>query len=128
MLIRRLIGCMFALACGYTAMCQVDTSFIYNANMPYGLLDIRLRKSSTQYYYLQLGKTISYRESSPGVRTNKFHDMTNWDSSPYTEGNLREKTSTADDFVMNYRLLLPNNYNSGYSAGYPLIWVGSTTQ
>jgi hypothetical protein len=118
---KKFLSCVFMLAFSYTGMCQVDTTFIYNSSTPYGLLDIRLRKSSTQYYYLQLGKTFSFRESSPGVRTNKFKDMTSWDSSPYTEGNLREKTSTADNFVMNFRLLLPNNYNSSYSPGYPMI-------
>lgn len=118
---RQLVGCIFLVACSYSGMCQVDTTFIYNTSMPYGTLDIRLRKSSTQYYYLQPGKTISYRESSPGVRTNTFKDLTNWDSSPYTEGNLREKTSTTDLFVMNYRLLLPANYNSSYSKGYPMV-------
>jgi hypothetical protein len=119
---RTLLSWMFLLTFSGIGMCQVDTSYIYNTSMPYGTLDIRLRKSSTQYYYLQLGRTISYRESSPGVRTNKFKDMTSsWDSSPYTEGNLREKTSTTDNFVMNYRLLLPSNYNSSYNPGYPII-------
>lgn len=100
---------------------QVDTSFVYNTSMPYGTLDIRLAKSSTRYYYLQPGKTFSFRESAPGVKTNSFHDMTNWDSSPYTEGNMREKNGSNDYYVMNYRLLFPQNYNANFAAGYPLI-------
>ncbi len=104
-----------------TVYAQVDTSFIYNASRPYGTLDIRIAKSSARYYYLQEDVTFSFRESASGVRTNSFRDMTSWDSSPYTEGNLREKNGNADTFVMNYRLLFPNNYQSGYSEGYPMI-------
>jgi hypothetical protein len=100
---------------------QVDTTFIYNQNTPYGTLDIRIAKSPTRYYYLQENVTFSFRESSPGVKTNTFYDMTSWDSSPYTEGNLREKIGDADNFVMNYRLLKPIDYNSTVAKGYPLI-------
>jgi hypothetical protein len=100
---------------------QVDTSYVYNTSMPYGTLDIRIAKSSTRYYYLQEGKTFSFREGTPGVRTNTYRDMTSWDSSPYTEGNLREKNGTSDAFVMNYRLLTPSGYNSSFAPGYPLI-------
>ncbi len=100
---------------------QVDTSYIYNNNTPYGALDIRIAKSATDYYYLDEGRTFSFRENSPGVRTNTFLDMTSWDSSPYEEGNLREKNGSADNFVMNYRLLKPVGYDPGYSRGYPLI-------
>lgn len=100
---------------------QVDTSYIYNANKPYGTLDIRIAKSSTRYYYLQENKTFSFREKSPGVKTNTYRDMTSWDSSPYTEGNLRERNNTSDAFILNYRLLFPQGYQAGYSAGYPLI-------
>jgi hypothetical protein len=63
-----------------TALCafsQVDTSYIYNTNMPYGTLDLRLAKSPTRYYYLQEGITFSYRESEPGVKTNTYVGMTN---------------------------------------------------
>ena len=104
-----------------TAVAQVDTSFVYNTSTPYGTLDIRVAKSATRYYYLQENKTFSFRESSPGVKTETYRDMTSWDSSPYTQGNLREKNGTADYFVMNYRLLLPANYNAMYSPGYPII-------
>jgi hypothetical protein len=116
-----ILSCMFSMACSCIGWCQVDTSYIYNTSMPYGTLDIRIAKSSTRYYYLQPNRTISFRESSPGVKTNTFKDMTNWDSSPYTQGNLREKNGTSDYFIMNYRLLFPNNYNASYSKGYPLI-------
>ena len=100
---------------------QVKSNYQYSTSMPYGTLDIRTRISSSDYYYLQENKTFSFRESSPGVRTNKYHDMTSWDSSPYSEGNLRRKTGTTDKFIMNYRLLPPAGYSSTYSPGYPLV-------
>jgi len=100
---------------------QVDTTHVYNTNTPFGVLDIRIAKAADSYYYLQEGQTFSFRESAPGVRTNTIHDMTSWDSSPYTEGHLREKTATGDAFVMNYRLLKPEDYNESYASGYPLI-------
>jgi predicted peptidase len=49
--------------------------------------------------------------------------MTSWDSSPYTQGNLRWKNGTSDKFVMNYRLLKPNNYSTTIPEGYPLIVI-----
>ncbi len=101
---------------------QVKSTYLYNTSMPYGTLDLRTYISSTEYYYLQENKTFSYRESSPGVRTNTYVDMTStWDSSPYKQGNLRKKKGTSDKFVMNYRLLFPLNYNASYSPGYPMI-------
>ena len=103
------------------AFSQVDTSYIYNTNMPYGTLDLRLAKSSTRYYYLQEGVTFSYRESSPGVKTNTYVSMTTWNTSAYDQGHLREKNGTADNFVMNYRLLKPKDYNATFSPGYPII-------
>ncbi len=111
-------GIALLLSCSVQA--QVDTSYIYNSNMPYGTLDIRLRKSATRYYYLQENKTFSYRQSG-GTRTNTYRDMTGWDSSPYTQGNLREKSGNNDYFIMNYRLLFPGGYQPGYSKGYPLV-------
>lgn len=99
---------------------QVDTTYIYNTNMPYGTLDIRLRKSATRFYYLQENVTFSFRQSN-GQKTNTYRDMTSWDSSPYTQGNLREKNGNADYFVMNYRLLFPQGYQQNYAAGYPLV-------
>ncbi len=101
---------------------QVDTTWIYNPSTPYGSLDIRIAKSATQYYYLKDG-TFSYRESAPGVKTNTFFDMTAWDSSPYREGQMREKNKNEDIFIMNYRLLLPDNYKADYAEGYPIIFM-----
>ena len=103
------------------AFSQVDTSYIYNTAMPYGTLDLRIAKSETRYYYLQEDVTFSFRESAPGVKTNTFNDMTSWNSNPYRQGNLREKNGSQDLFVMNYRLLFPNNYNASYDPGYPII-------
>ena len=100
---------------------QVKASYLYSTSMPYGTLDIRTKISSSNYFYLQDGKTFSYRETSPGVRTNKFLDMTSFDSNPYGQGNLRRKNGTKDLFVMNYRLLQPLKYSSTYSEGYPLL-------
>lgn len=97
------------------AYSQVDTSFIYNANRPYGTLDIRIAKSATRYYYLQENVTFSFRQN------NTYRDMTSWDSSPYTEGNLREKNGNSDGYILNYRLLFPQGYQAGYSEGYPMI-------
>jgi hypothetical protein len=106
----------------HSAVGQVKSSYIYNTSTPYGTLDLRTFISSSEYYYLQENKTFSYRESSPGVRTNTYLDMTStWDSSPYKQGNLRKKIGTADKYILNYRLLFPVNYNATYSPGYPLI-------
>lgn len=109
------------LAFSLSAYSQVDTSFVYNTSTPFGTLDIRIRKSASRFYYLQPDKTVSVRESSPGVKSNTYRDMTSWDSKLYTEGNLREKNGTQDYFILNYRLLFPNNYNTTYNPGYPLI-------
>jgi hypothetical protein len=116
-----LLFVVFCLTLRISALAQVDSSFIYNQQTPYGTLDIRIAKSPTRYYYLQEGVTFSFRESAPGVKTNTYLDMTAWDSSPYAEGNLREKVNDGDNFVMNYRLLKPVGYNSNYAPGYPII-------
>lgn len=100
---------------------QVKPPYQYSTSMPYGTLDIRTTISSTNYFYLQEDKTFSYRESSAGVKTNSYRDMTSWDSSPYGQGNLRHKNGSSDNFKMNYRLLKPVNYNANYSPGYPMI-------
>lgn len=102
---------------------QVDTTYIYNSNTKFGGLDIRIAKSASNYYYLQEDQTFGFRESAPGVRTNAFRDMTTWDSSPYKQGHLREKSVEADSFVMNYRLLVPDGYNPSFAQGYPLVLV-----
>jgi hypothetical protein len=117
---KKLVGFLFLLT-SLTGMAQVDTSYIYNAATPFGSLDLRIYRSSTRYHYLQENKTFSYRESSPGVKSNTYTDMTNWDSSPYAEGNLREKNGVNDYFIMNYRMLFPSGYDPNYAAGYPLI-------
>ncbi len=119
---KRIVGLwVLYLGTGLCAFSQVDTSYIYNTNMPYGTLDLRLVKSPTRYYYLQEGTTFSYRESSPGVKTNTYTSMTSWNTSAYAQGNLREVNGTADNFVMNFRLLKPQHYDPGYSPGYPII-------
>ena len=119
---KKIIGCWaLCLMICHPTFSQVDTTFIYRTNTPYGTLDLRLAKSSTRYYYLQENKTFSFRESSPGVKTETYRDMTSWDSSPYNQGNLREKNGSYDYFILNYRLLFPVNYTANYSEGYPLI-------
>jgi pimeloyl-ACP methyl ester carboxylesterase len=121
---KKLIGLLICfLTFNLAAFSQVDTSFVYNRNKPYGGLDIRIAKSPTNYYYLQEGQTFSFRESAPGVRTNTYRDMTSWDSSPYQQGHLREKSETGDQFVMNYRLLMPEGYNAAYKPGYPIVLI-----
>lgn len=117
-------GWVLCIVLSFETFAQVDTTYIYNPGTPYGTLDIRLARSATNYYYLQEGKTFSFRESAPGVKTESYRDMTSWDSSPYLQGNLREKKSeTEDNFVMNYRLLLPQNYDPAYAKGYPIIII-----
>ena len=112
---------LFLLSVSLGSMAQVDTSYVYNTTMPYGTLDIRIAKSPSRYYYLQEDKTISFRQNASGEKTNTFRDMTSWDSSPYRQGNLREKNGTADYFIMNYRLLFPVGYQESYDEGYPMI-------
>src|SRR5688572_28600110 len=96
-------------ALGSPVMAQVDTSYVYNPNTPYGTLDIRLRKSASNYYYIDHGKTFSYRTEN-GVRTNTYLHLTSWDTQPYLQGQLREQFVSSNRFIMNYRLLLPDNY------------------
>lgn len=121
------MGKLFRLSLALTlifqaAYAQVDTTLIYNNSTPYGSLDIRIAKSASNYYYLVEDKTFSFRENA-GVKTETYLDMTSWDSSPYGEGHLKERTGTGDVFVMNYRLLKPENYDAAYSPGYPLILI-----
>src|SRR5688572_16502715 len=119
---KRKVGLGILLSCiCYSVIAQVDTTFIYNTSMPYGTLDLRISKSSTRYYYLQEDVTFSFRESEPGVRSTTYRDMTSWDSSPYKQGNLREKNGSVDQFIMNYRILFPAGYNPSYDPGYPII-------
>ena len=112
------VACMVA---GCYCFAQVKGAYLYNTNMPYGTLDLRTKISSSNYYYLQENTTFSFREKSPGVKTNTYLDMTGWESNPYGQGNLRHKNGTKDDFVMNYRLLFPLGYKSTYPEGYPMM-------
>ena len=114
---------VFLLISGCISFAQVKSSYQYSTTMPYGTLDIRTKISSTNYYYLQEDKTFSFRESAPGVRTNANLDMTSYESSPYKQGNLRQKNGALDKFIMNYRMLMPNGYNPSYAEGYPLILI-----
>ena len=100
---------------------QVQPSFLYNTGMPYGTLDIRTQVSASNYFYLREGETYSYRETSPGVKSGTYRDMTDWDSSPYEEGHMRHLKGQQDEFVMNYRLLKPLNYDEEFPDGYPLV-------
>lgn len=120
---KALIGAFGVMWVSITSLAQVDTTFVYSNNKPYGSLDIRISKSANNYYYLNEGKTFSFRESAPGVKTDTYRDMTAWDSSPYGEGHLREKNTGSDTFVMNYRFLVPQDYDENYQPGYPLIIV-----
>ncbi len=112
---------LFCFVLPLTTLSQVDTTYIYDTSTPYGGLDIRVAKSPTDYYYLQENVTFSFRESAPGVKTNTYRDMTAWDSSPYKGGNLREKTDAGDNFIMNYRLLIPQSYDPNFKDGFPII-------
>lgn len=113
----------FAFFLFLNALCfaQVKSNYIYSTTMPYGTLDLRTKITATNYFYIQEDKSFSYRESSPGVKTDSYFDMTSWDSSPFKQGNLRRKNGTLDQLVMNYRLLPPLNYNATYAEGYPII-------
>lgn len=106
-----------------SANAQVKPEYLYNTSLPFGTLDIRTKISTSTYYYLEENKTFSFRESAPGVRTNTYVDITSWDSSPYGEGHMRKKNGTTDEFIMNYRLLKPLNYDPNFSDGYPLIVI-----
>jgi hypothetical protein len=108
-----------AVLLSFRAIAQVDTSFIYNENMPYGVLDLRLARSSTNFYYLEEGKTFSFRTEA-GQRTNTYLHMTAWESAPYEQGALREKTGTSSRFVMNYRLLRPAEFKE--NVDYPIVF------
>lgn len=102
--------------------CQVDSSMLFNTRTPFGTLDIRLSKGNGHYYYLKRDKTFSFRQDDKG-RTDTYLKMTAWDSEPYGEGHLRERSDGADRFVMNYRLLVPQGYDAALAEGYPLVVV-----
>jgi hypothetical protein len=117
------LSLLFLLSGSLSLWSQVDTTFVYNNNTTYGSLDIRIARSATWYYYLQQDQTFSFRQNTTGGKTNTFFDMTSWDSSPYLQGNLREKNGSNEYFVMNYRILPPVNYNATYAQGYPLLLI-----
>ncbi len=119
----RLLGILILLQVLTCARAQVKPEYLYNTALPYGTLDIRTKISATHYYYLEENKTFSFRESAPGVRTNTYADITSWDSSPYGEGHMRWKNGSADEFIMNYRLLKPLNYDPNFADGYPIIVI-----
>jgi hypothetical protein len=100
---------------------QVKPEYLYNTGMPYGTLDIRTNVSESNYYYLKEDETFSFRETAPGIKSTTYRDMTDWDSSPYNQGHMRHKNGSTDQFVMNYRLLKPLNYDPSFSPGYPMI-------
>src|SRR5688500_10412311 len=113
---KKLIGfVLINLAFSFVCFSQVDTTYIYSTNNPFRTLDVPIAKSATNYYYLHEGQTYTFRS------TNTFFDMTALDSSPNKEGHLPEKTGTADNFIMKYRLLGPDRYNPTFEDGYPII-------
>lgn len=100
---------------------QVDTSYIYGQRFGDNNFDIRIYIDQNNYYYLEEGKTLSYRAVN-GVPTDTYHPMAGFNTSQYTEGHLRRKNgATTSHFIMNYRLLFPKSYNEQYAEGYPLI-------
>jgi hypothetical protein len=119
----RVPALLLLVLCFASAKAQVKPEYLYNTSLPFGTLDIRTKLSATTYYYLEENKTFSFRESAPGIRTNTYADVTSWDSSPYGEGHMRKKNGSSDDFIMNYRLLKPLNYDPNFSDGYPLIVI-----
>lgn len=127
----------------FTSFCiqsyaQVDPDweyFHYRSNglriggpLPNGItgitVDTRLTTPDRQYY-LNIGPTFSFRRtSSDGPLTNTYYAMAGFGSGNYTQGQLRAQVLwQGDQFMMNYRLLFPRNYNSNpnVEGGYPMI-------
>lgn len=105
----------------FSSKAQVDTSYLHGSKFGDSNLDIRIYIDQNNYYYLEEGKTFSYREVD-GQRTNTYFPMAGFNTSQYTEGHLRKQNGpSSSQFVMNYRLLFPKNYDENYSSGYPLI-------
>lgn len=69
---------------------------------------------SIENFRLRAG-TYSWRDGET------FHDMTSWNSSPYQEFHLQQRSGSNWRFRMNFRLLPPNNYDPNYAEGYPLL-------
>lgn len=106
----------------FNSYAQVDTSYLYDPASKLGPLDIRIARSREEFYYLDDGRTFSFREVN-GIRTNTYLDMTAWNSAPYRQGNLRLSVNNSHGFVMNYRFLKPAGYDKNYGPGYPLVLV-----
>jgi hypothetical protein len=99
---------------GISSFGQVDTSYIYNSSTAYGTLDIRIAKSASRYYYLEDNKTFNFRESG-GSKTNSYFDMTSWDSSPYAQGNLREKNGSSNGIQGDVREWISFDHHDAWS-------------
>lgn len=124
-----------ALFIGFSAKAQVDPSWLYFKYRTSGqkvpvtdpvlpgdqIVDIRTSIVPNQdYFYLDETKTFSYRQTN-GVPTNTYYPMAGFNSTSFTEGNLRRVFYGADQYVQNYRLRFPNGYDPNYPNGYPLI-------
>lgn len=101
---------------------QVDSSYLYDPHTPYGALDIRVSRGKGHSFFIEENRTFSFRANN-GEPTNTYLKMTAWDSSPYGEGHLKEKTDTTERFIMNYRMLRPVTYDRFFREGYPLVIV-----
>lgn len=100
---------------------QVDTSYLYGPKFGDANLDLRIYINANNYYYLEDGKTFSFR-AVDGQPTNTYLPLAGFNTSQYTEGHMRRKNgTTTSQFIMNYRLLYPKNYDENYADGYPLI-------
>lgn len=96
------LACFFALFIGAFSAFSQDTTLVTITN------------------YKLVPGTFSWRG------TGNFYKMTSWNSTPYTQGHLRrDPPGPVDEFIMNYRLLFPNQggagYDPNYSPGYPMI-------
>jgi predicted esterase len=63
--------------------------------------------------------TFSYRSPNTNGGVGTFFDKTNWDSSPYKQGHLKQLST--GNMRMNYRFLEPQGWDPNYKPGYPLI-------
>ncbi len=84
-------------------------------------VDIRLDDGERTFKLLE-DKTFSFRKNN-GVLTDSYYSMAGFNSTNYTQGQLREETVWTNKFLMNYRLLFPKNHptNPSVEGGYPLI-------
>lgn len=118
---KKILSLITIILLGGSLKAQVDTSYIYGPRFGDSNIDLRIYINENNYYYLDEGKTFSYR-AVDGVPTNTYSSMAGFNSSQYTEGHLRRKNGpSTSQFIMNYRLLFPLQYNENYEEGYPLI-------